>query len=130
MRALVVRHPWIDKILAGKKTWEIRGSNTTIRETIALIPGGSGTVAGVCDLVDCIGPLSADIFRKNATKAGMLPGEARLGWYRNTYAWVLANPKELKPPVPYDHPSGAVIWVCLEGAVERAIRRRILRRSP
>ena len=24
--ALLIRHPWIDMILDGKKTWEIRGS--------------------------------------------------------------------------------------------------------
>ena len=32
-RALLVRHPWIDMILDGKKTWEIHGSRTGIKET-------------------------------------------------------------------------------------------------
>ena len=125
MRALLIRHPWIDKILDGKKTWEIRGSRTKIRETIGLIPSASGTVAGVCDVVDCIGPLSAAMFRQNAAKAGMRPGEARLGHYRNTYAWLLANPRFLTNPVPYQHPSGAVIWVNLDGKVERIIRKQL-----
>jgi hypothetical protein len=43
LRALVIRPYWIDLILKGKKTWEIRGSKTAIRGTITLIPSGSGT---------------------------------------------------------------------------------------
>src|SRR5260370_1423643 len=119
MCALLIRHPWIDKILDGEKMWEIRGSKTSIRGTIGLIACGSGTIVGVCDVVDCVGPLSVNKFRKNAEKAGMLPSEARLGRYRNTYAWVFANARYLKQPVPYNHPSGAVIWVSLDRAVER-----------
>src|ERR1017187_7955597 len=114
MRALLIRHPWIDMILDGGKTWEIRGSRTSVRCQIALIASGSGTVVGVCDLVDCIGPLTANQFRTNAKKAGMRPSEATLGWYRQTYAWVMAKPRRLKHPVPYEHPSGAVIWVRLD----------------
>lgn len=124
IRALLIRRQWIDKILDGKKTWEIRGSKTSIRGTIGLIPCGSGTVVGVCDVIDCVGPLSANMFRENATKAGMRPSEAKLGWYRNTYAWVLSNPRYLKP-VLYEHPSGAVIWVILDAAVKRAIQRQL-----
>jgi hypothetical protein len=75
MRALLIRHPWIDMILDGKKTWEIRGSRTSIRETIGLIRIASGTVVGVCEVVDCVGPLSAEEFKHNARKAGMSLGQ-------------------------------------------------------
>lgn len=125
MRALLIRHPHIDNILAGKKKWEIRGSRTSVRETIALVASGSGTVIGVCDLVDCIGPLTANQFRRNAMKAGMRPSEAALGYYRQTYAWVMAKPRRLKQPVPYEHPAGAVIWVKLDCKVEREIRKQL-----
>ena len=54
MKALLIKTPWIDKILDGKKTWEIRGSATKIRGRIALVQSGSGTVVGICELVDCI----------------------------------------------------------------------------
>lgn len=96
-----------------------------MRGTIGLIPSQSGTIIGACDVVDCVGPRSASMFRENAAKAAMLPSEAKLGSYAKTYAWVLANPKYLKKPVPYKHPSGAVIWVCLEESIERAIRRQL-----
>jgi hypothetical protein len=121
MRALLIRHPWIDLILDGEKTWEIRGSRTAIREVIALVPSGCGTIIGTCELVDCIGPLTSHNFRKHAEKAGMRPSEAKLGHYRQTYAWVLAKPRRLKTPVPYEHPSGAVIWVNLDQSVERKV---------
>src|ERR1035441_1047339 len=125
MRALLIRRPWIDMILDGEKTWEIRGSRTFVRGQIGLIASRTGTVVGVCDLVDCIGPLTAEEFRKNAKKVGVCPGEATLGRYRQTYAWVTAKPRSLKQPVPYEHPFGAVIWVRLDGKVEREIRKQL-----
>jgi len=125
LRALLIRRPWIDMILDGQKTWEVRGARTSVRGQIGLIASRSGTVIGVCDVVDCRGPLTADEFRKNAKKAGMKPTEATLGYYRQTYAWVVERPRELKQPVPYEHPSGAVIWVRLDVAVEKRVRTQL-----
>ena len=128
LRALLIRHPHIDKILDGKKTWEIRGSRTLVRETIGLVASGSGTVIGVCDVNDCVGPLTPEQFRKNAKRAGMRPSEAELGYYRQTYAWVLEKPRLLKKPVPYEHPPGAIIWVTLDETVEREILKQLIGR--
>jgi hypothetical protein len=55
----------------------------------------------------------------------MRPSEARLGWYRQTYAWVMGKPRYLKHAVPYQHPSGAVIWVRLDAKVERKILKEL-----
>ena len=33
------------------------------------------------------------------------------------YAWELSNVRQLKRPVPYSHPQGAVIWVNLESRI-------------
>jgi len=125
LRGLVIRPQWIELILKGKKTWEIRGAKTAMRGTIGLIPSGSGTIVGVCEVIDCVGPLSASGFRTNAAKAGMLPSEAQLGHYAKTYAWVLQSPRRLEKPVRYQHPAGAVIWVRLASAVECAIRAQL-----
>jgi hypothetical protein len=127
VRALLIRRPWIDMILDGQKTWEIRGARTSVRGQIALVASGSATVVGLCDLVDCVGPLTANQFRKNAKKAGMRPREAKLGLYRQTYAWVLAKPIRLKVPVPYEHPTGAVVWVNLDQNVERKVNNQVRR---
>jgi hypothetical protein len=127
MRALLIRSPWIEKILDGKKTWEIRGSRTTVRGRIGLIRSGSGKIIGLCDLVNCIPILSNEQFRKNARKAGMEPNEAGLGHYKKTFAWVLANPQYLKVPVSYDHPRGAIIWVKLDARTGRSVCKASLR---
>jgi hypothetical protein len=124
MRALIIGSSWVDKILAAKKTWEIRGSRTSVRETIGLIPSRFGTIVGLCDVVDCIRVASNEQFRKNARKAGMKPEEAILGHYKTTFAWVLANPQNLNRPVPYKHRSGAVIWVKLDERTERAVQKQ------
>jgi hypothetical protein len=125
MRALVIPEPWVSMILNGDKQWEMRGSPTNIRETIALVPSRSRTVVGVCDLIDCIGPLSENQYRRNARKAGKRPAEATLGYYKNTYAWVMSNPRYLKRPVSYRHPNGAIIWVKLYPGVERTVRAQL-----
>ena len=52
MKALIIKKPWIDNILDGKKTWEIRGSKTNIRGQIELIQSGSGLVVGSCEIID------------------------------------------------------------------------------
>jgi hypothetical protein len=125
MRALIIRSPHIEKILDGEKTWEIRGARTNIREQVGLIRSGSGTVIGVCDVVDCIPILTDEQFRRNARKASSKPSEVGLGYYKNTFAWVLANPQYLKAPVPYKHPTGAIIWVKLDAQVEKAVQRAV-----
>ena len=112
MRGLLIKTPWIDAILEGRKTWEIRGSNTRVRGTIALIRSGSGHIVGTCELWDVKGPLTLDEMRKNVRKHRIpLADLARGLSYAKTYAWVIRNAKVLKKPIPYKHPRGAIIWV-------------------
>jgi ASCH domain len=122
---LLVRVPWIDKILDGSKTWEIRGSQTTKRGRIGLIESGTGTVVDAVELVAVVGPLSLAELSPNWRKAGFDDERVSILPYRQTFAWVLRNPKRLKQPVPYNHPSGAVIWVNLKHCVEQAVLRQI-----
>lgn len=113
-RGLIIKTPWSDFILDGRKTWEIRGSRTNIRGKIDIIESGTSTCVGTVELIDCIGPLSLvammlcqeeHLISIDLLTAG-LP-------YPNTYAWVVQNPVRFKKPVPYNHPNGAVIWVKL-----------------
>ncbi len=108
MKGLIVRSPWIDLILQGEKTWEIRGVNTNTRGRIALIKSGTGQVYGTVELVDCL-PLDltsyhGHIAEHRVTAVQSLP-------YAKTFAWVLARSAPFEQPVPYRHPQGAVIWV-------------------
>lgn len=52
MKGLIIKSPWSKLILDGKKTMELRGSNTKIRGTIGIIESSSGHVLGTVDLVD------------------------------------------------------------------------------
>lgn len=116
MNGLIIKSPHIEKILDGKKTWEIRGSNTNVRGEIALIKSGSGMIIGTCELVDVIGTLTLEELINNADKSCSDVQKLKVNglYYKNTYAWVLQNAKYLEKPVPYKHPMGAVIWVKLD----------------
>lgn len=52
MKGLIIKSPWIELILEGKKTWEIRGSNTKIRGPIVLIKSGSKKAFGEVNIID------------------------------------------------------------------------------
>lgn len=121
MKALVIRQPWVDLILSGEKTWELRGSATSFRGRFAVIQSGTGTVVGICQLVAVVGPLAAGDLAESTAKH-RVPCRPR---YRRPHAWVLEGAERLRRPVPYRHPSGAVIWVNLSpeeaAAVERAL---------
>ena len=60
MKGLVIEGPWLDLILAGKKTWEMRKRPWHHRGEVALIRKGSLHVYGVATLTDCRGPLSQE----------------------------------------------------------------------
>ena len=127
MKALVIDEPWIDKILRGKKIWEMRKATCRIRGRIGLIRKGSGQVVGVADLVDSKAPLAS---RKEYAVAERFHGippdqqaQAFAGGWRTP--WVLARVRPLPRPVRYIHPSGAVIWVNLAADVETQIAAQV-----
>ena len=109
-RALIIKKRWLDMILDGKKTWEIRGSDTKIRGRIGLIESGSGLIVGECELID------SKRFTKEMKTSGF--ENHRLDLYdlsmidyKNPWAWIMEKHLRYKNPVPYNHPQGAVIWV-------------------
>src|SRR4051812_49036849 len=105
---LLIQKEWVDKIVAGTKTWEIRGKATQRRGPIALLESGSGHVVGTCELVDVVGPLSLRELRRHAREAGSAGSDL---YCDTTCAWVLRRARRLRQPVPYRPPHGAVIWV-------------------
>ena len=110
MDALIIKRPWIDLILSGKKIWEIRGNLTRKRGKIELIQSTSGLVIGCCELIDCI---KLDISEyKKSIKKHCIDNVSKLP-YKSIYAWVISNPIRYKSSIPYKHPKGAIIWVKL-----------------
>ncbi|MEY4723480.1 MAG: hypothetical protein RLZZ324_993 [Candidatus Parcubacteria bacterium] len=114
MKALIIQEPWIGKILAGEKTWEIRRRKTNIRGRIGLIRSKSGLILGTANLVDCI-PAPHALLARNMTKHRCTMEMLR-AYGETLYAWVLEDRKPFATPVPYDHPQGAVIWVTVPKA--------------
>ena len=113
MKALIIKKHWLDEILSGHKTWELRGSRTSTRGRIGLIESGSGHVIGTCDVVDVVGPLSAADLRRTITKHRVPSKQLRRAPYKHTYAWVMQSARRYARPRRYEHPQGAVIWVNL-----------------
>jgi len=114
IKGLFIKEPWISLILEGKKTWEIRGSNSKIRGRIALIASGTGEVKGYVDIVDSI-EIDRKKFKNNSSKhlvdlnkysEGKMP-------YKKTYAWVFSNPKKLDNGIKFKSKKGCVIWINL-----------------
>jgi hypothetical protein len=111
---LIIQKDPLDRIFAGRKTWEIRGSRTAMRGLIALIESGTGCVVGTAELVRTEGPISLAELRRNHRKAGFLATDL---YYKPTFAWVLRNATRLASPTRYRHRRGVVIWVRLTPAV-------------
>lgn len=110
MKALIIKKPWIEYILNGQKTWEIRGCNTKIRGRIELIESGSGKIIGSCEIYDSK-QLSLQDYQSNTSKHKIKDTKSLP--YTKTYAWLIRDAERYKEPKPYKHPQGAIIWVNL-----------------
>lgn len=109
-RGLIIDEPWIEKILSGSKTWEMRSRKTKIRGKIALIKKGSGLIVGIADLYGC---LSCDP-EKLPIAVGFhgIPPSMFNVFEKWNVAWKLRSVERVEP-IPYQHKQGAVIWVKL-----------------
>lgn len=124
-RGLIIRAEPIEKILNGVKTWEMRSRPVELRGTIALVKKGTKAVYGVADIVDCRGPLSHSERLANEHLHGITPerwADPDVAKYH--YAWVLANVRRLKHPVPYEH-KGGVQFVTLDDGVAAQIEHAL-----
>lgn len=125
MKAIVIAEPWISLILAGTKTWEMRGRPCRHRGPVALIRKGSGQVVGLADLADSRPALTdgklSDAFAFHQVPHSQFFCRGRARW---RCPWILEKFVSLEP-VSYSHPKGAVIWVNLDPAVADAISSQL-----
>lgn len=122
MKGLIIDEPWISLILSGQKTWELRSRNIRVRGPIALIRKGSGAVIGTANLTGTLPTLAQSNLRSNFAKHRVPISEIGKDFKWST-AWVLVDPRQLFEAVPYQHPTGAVIWVNLAPAVGASVER-------
>ena len=121
LSGLVIESRWIQKLIDGPKTWEMRTTGTNKRGAIALVEKGSGLVVGAARLLNVQGPFSQEELADHELKHQIPPEIYRAPGYKWHYAWVLQDAIALPSPVPYRHKSGAVIWVKLDEDVQQAI---------
>lgn len=111
-RGLIIRQPWIELILSGKKTWEMRSRPTSVRGRIALIESGTRMVVGECWIVHSSNnPVSHQEARDTINQHHVCDISLLEKW---CFAWELKFAKRYKKPIPYTHPMGAVVWVDLK----------------
>ena len=107
--AISIRQPWVELILTGRKTIEVRSWATQHRGELWLHAGTTrdsklvrkfsftegelqfGALVGVCELRDCIefDKDSWDLWRSQHLNEGDLNGRL--------YAWLLGNPNRIVP---------------------------------
>ena len=108
-KALVVKKKWLDLILAGQKTWEIRGSSTSKRGWVHFAESqAGGKLRGRARLVNCF-PVPRESFQRHYKKH-CVPSLTMVP-YVTPYAWVLEDAEEFEKPFEYEHKLGAVIWI-------------------
>jgi hypothetical protein len=108
---LVIATPWMQKIVAGAKTWEIRSKPNSRTGRIALCEKGGPIVATAI-----IGPsisIQPDEFNRHFSKHQVTAGDLRAFYGdKPIYAWPLADVRKIDPPISYKHPGGGS-WVKL-----------------
>jgi hypothetical protein len=109
-RALIIRSPHIEKILNRTKTWEMRGTKTTVRGRIALIRGGSCQIVGLATMYGSLPALTEDRWEETRQWHQVEDLERLRKW---RFPWQMIDAQPLETPIPYQHPRGAVLWVDL-----------------
>lgn len=107
---LVVQTPWIDLILDGKKTLEVRGRacRKPIGKRIYLSRSGSGAVIGSVVFLGSA-PLT-DPEAWNAARPDHLVPQATPSYGAATHGWRLGTPERFAHEVPYRVRCGAIVW--------------------
>jgi hypothetical protein len=113
VKALSVRQPWAELIIAGRKTYEIRTWRTSLRGRIWIhaartverphvVTAGltgvdlpTGAVIGSVEIVDCV-PFIAAVADELRRRGAFYDEGSVTG-----FAWRLAAPRRLARPIPY-----------------------------
>lgn len=112
MRGLIIKEKWLDLIISGDKTLEIRGHNTTcIGEEIYLLESTTHRVRGIAIIEDTL-KLNCDDWSnyENEHKVHLPYKDAKIR-YRNVWAWRIKVKEVFTTPKTYKHKKGAIIWL-------------------
>ena len=113
MDGLIIKKWWLDLILEGKKTLEIRGNNPKSHKDkkIALIESGTNKIRGTSKIYSVV-RLWRETWFKDTQNFHCIPDDMEsIITYKKLYGWWLSTPEVFEKPVEYKIKPGAVIWV-------------------
>lgn len=107
MKCLKISDKWVHLVLNGKKSWEIRRTNTKVRERIALGNTKSKTHVGYATIVDSFEMTLEDLKKHNDKHQAndFLDGYAKDR--KTLFAWVLESIESEPKPKPYSFSTGS-----------------------
>ena len=108
MSVLVIKPHWLEMILQGIKTWEIRGSviKKHVGKVIYLVASGTSTIYARVKFEDCHGPLTKHVWIANVERH-CVPGDT-LPYGVSTYAWQFGELEVATHPIEFARKDGAV----------------------
>jgi hypothetical protein len=118
MPALFIKKEWLDLILSGAKTWELRGKANHKSGVIALIESGTGKIMGTAGISTSFVLPRADL---NRTWAHHRVSDSSIITYETIHVWPVANAHRLPEPLPFNRKVGPVIWITLDEDVSRQL---------
>lgn len=127
--ALTIQEVWLQKILEGSKSWELRGCRCIkhLGQRIALAQSGLGMLVGEATIGECFNV--TDVLWEPANMSKHQVQDRCLVKYCPVYAWTLQDVVRYSEPRPYKRPPGAISWVSLEKSTSKAARTRCRRRT-
>ena len=112
MDGLIIKKKWLDLIINGKKTIEIRGSDTKKEgEKIYLLESGTHKIVATAVIISTYPISYSDWSEEREEHCVDISYSDLKKRYETPYAWVLSDVTPIKDIWYYKHPQGAVIWV-------------------
>jgi len=110
MKALIIDAPWIELILRGEKTSQMRRPACHQKGHIALIRKGSGSVVGVADCAGLLPALADATAYRAAEPKHRFPVDRQAQAFADGWrmSWVITNARPLDRPVAHAHQPGAL----------------------
>ena len=98
-------------MVQGTKTWEIRGSATTVRGCVAIAEIKSKALVGSVHILGChlIRREDFHLHTERHQVTDLLSSPA--AFYKKIYAWELGHPVEYDAPVPWTSSCRTPIWI-------------------
>ena len=112
MDGLIIKKEWLDLIMIGEKTLEIRGHNTKkLNEQIYLLESGTHRIRGVCTIKSSV------LMHRNNWEQLKQKHCVNISFlslnkiYKTAYGWGITDVQPIYEELYYEHKKGTVIWV-------------------